>query len=67
MKHDTFEKYPADSLELTPRALLTAWDYVRWIAQELGLKRRTVSRYAAKCTREVNAGVLRARSDFEEQ
>lgn len=28
----------------------------RKIAQELGLNRRTVSRYAAKCTREVTAG-----------
>lgn len=26
MKHDTFDKYPADSLDLTERALLTTWD-----------------------------------------
>lgn len=26
MKHDTFEKYPADSLELPAQALLTIWD-----------------------------------------
>jgi hypothetical protein len=67
MKHGTSKKYPAESLDLTQRALLTTREDVRWIAQELGLKRRTVSRYAAKFTREVNAGVLRARSDFEEQ
>ncbi len=26
MKHDTFDKYPADSLELPTKALLTIWD-----------------------------------------
>ena len=26
MKHDTFDKYPADSLELPTQALLTTWD-----------------------------------------
>ena len=37
MKHDIFSKYPADSLELPQRALLTAWDCLSAFRNDLVL------------------------------
>lgn len=37
MKHDTFEKYPTDSLDLPQRALLTTWDCLSAYRDELVL------------------------------
>ena len=37
MKHDTFDKYPADAMDLAQRALLTTWDCLAAYRDELVL------------------------------
>ena len=48
MKHDTFDKYPADSLELPTKALLTIWDCLPDFRAELVLVGGLAVRFLTK-------------------
>ncbi len=48
MKHDTFDKYPADSLDLTQRALLTTWDCLSDFRDDLVLVGGLAVRYLTR-------------------
>ena len=48
MKHDTFDKYPSDSLDLTQRALLTTWDCLSDFRNDLVLVGGLAVRYLTR-------------------
>lgn len=48
MKHDTFDKYPPDSLDLTQRALLTIWDCLADFQSDLVLVGGLAVRYLTR-------------------
>jgi predicted nucleotidyltransferase len=48
MKHDTFNKYPRDSLDLTQRALLTTWDCLADYREDLVLVGGLAVRYLTR-------------------
>ena len=48
MKHDTFDKYPADSLELPTQALLTIWDCLPSFREDLVLVGGLAVRFLTK-------------------
>lgn len=48
MKHDTIEKYPPDSLDLTQRALLTTWDCLAAYREDLVLVGGLAVRYLTR-------------------
>lgn len=52
MKHDTFEKYPAESLDLTQRALLTTWDCLSDFQDDLVLVGGLAVRYMTRRAKE---------------
>lgn len=64
MKHDTFDKYPADSLELPARALLTAWDCLPRFRDDLVLVGGLAVRYLTKVPEEGLPGAVTLDVDF---
>lgn len=64
MKHDTFDKYPADSLELPQQALLTTWDCLADYRDELVLVGGLAVRYLTKPPAEGLPGPVTLDVDF---
>jgi hypothetical protein len=64
MKHDTFDKYPADSLELPTQALLTTWDCLPDFRNDLVLVGGLAVRYLTKLPAEGLPGAVTLDVDF---
>lgn len=64
MKHDTFDKYPADSLELPSRALLTTWDCLPEFRSDLVLVGGLAIRHLTKPPTEGVPGAVTLDVDF---
>lgn len=64
MKHDTFDKYPADSLELPTQALLTTWDCLPDFRNDLVLVGGLAVRYLTKPPAEGLPGPVTLDVDF---
>ena len=64
MKHDTFEKYPAGSMELPVQALLTTWDCLPDYRGELVLVGGLAVRYLTKKPTEGLSGAVTLDVDF---
>ncbi len=64
MKHDTFDKYPADSLELPTQALLTIWDCLPDFREDLVLVGGLAVRFLTKPPLEGMPGAVTLDVDF---
>jgi len=64
MKHDTFDKYPADSLELPTQALLTTWDCLPDYRDDLVLVGGLAVRYLTRPPAEGSPGPVTLDVDF---
>ncbi len=64
MKHDTFDKYPADSLELPTQALLTTWDCLSGYRDDLVLIGGLAVRYLTRPPAEGLPGPVTLDVDF---
>lgn len=64
MKHDTFDKYPADSLELPTQALLTTWDCLPDFRDDLVLVGGLAVRFLTKLPAEGFPGAVTLDVDF---
>lgn len=64
MKHDTFDKYPPDSLELPVQALLTTWDCLPDYRADLVLVGGLAVRYLTKTPAEGLPGAVTLDVDF---
>ena len=64
VKHDTFDKYPEDSLELPTQALLTLWDCLPDFREELVLVGGLAVRYLTKLPAGGSPGAVTLDVDF---
>lgn len=64
MKHDTFDKYPADSLELPTQALLTIWNCLPDFREDLVLVGGLAVRFLTKPPMEGMPGAVTLDVDF---
>ncbi len=64
MKHDTFDKYPVDSLELPTQALLTIWDCLPDFREDLVLVGELAVRFLTKPPIEGMPGAVTLDVDF---
>ena len=64
VKHDTFDKYPADSLELPTQALLTIWDCLPDFREDLVLVGGLAVRFLTKPPMEGMPGAVTLDVDF---
>ena len=64
MKHDSFDKYPPDSLELPTQALLTTWDCLADFRDELVLVGGLAVRYLNKSPADGFPGPVTLDVDF---
>ena len=64
MKHDTYDKYPADSLDLPERALLTVWDCLAAYRDDLVLVGGLAIKHLTRAPRAGQPGPVTQDVDF---